>query len=190
MIQGNLQDWSNELFSHWNINTFERSVSIQYCRLPDCVLSMYQSITPALDIVQTRKYDANANKTLSGFAPKTVCLPPHRWGDIKCPFMVFFLNNPYIFVWIQHKCLANMVIPSVTVNSFYTYTQYNDKIHYNGNFTHETFVQKVTINQILCKNNAFNNSRNIWFGYLLELPQWGNSNKYPNHKLCSVKKYK
>ena len=27
-------------------------------------------------------------------------------------------------------------------------------------------------------------SNNICFGYLLELPQWGNSNKYPKHMLC------
>ena len=32
--------------------------------------------------------------------------------------------------------------------------------------------------------------RNIWFGYLLELPQWGNSNKYPKHMIYEEKRTK
>ena len=34
----------------------------------------------------------------------------------------------------------------------------------------------------LRKNIVFNNSRNM-FGYLLESPHWGDSNKYPKHAL-------
>ena len=32
-------------------------------------------------------------------------------------------------------------------------------------------LKKVTINRIICKNNAFNNSRNIGFEYSLKMPQ-------------------
>ena len=48
MTQTNLQDWSNKLFSHWNIDTFERYVLIRYRGLPDRLLSMYWWIVPAL----------------------------------------------------------------------------------------------------------------------------------------------
>ena len=33
----------------------------------------------------------------------------------------------------------------------------------------------------LWKNIVFNTLKNIWFGYLLESPHWGDSNKYPKH---------
>ena len=37
-------------------------------------------------------------------------------------------------------------------------------------------------------NTEFNISRKACFGYLLELPQWGNSNKYPKHMVFYVEK--
>ena len=42
-------------------------------------------------------------------------------------------------------------------------------------------VQKVTVNEKLCKKHCIKSSSNICFGYLLESPQRGDSNKYPKH---------
>ena len=45
---------------------------------------------------------------------------------------------------------------------------------------HETFTQEVTVNEKLCKNIALK-LKATCFGYLLESPRWGDSNKYPKH---------
>ena len=59
---------------------------------------------------------------------------------------------------------------SFTVNPLYTDTWYNDKIRYTDNLTSmETLSKEVTL---------FDTSSNIRFGYLLELPHQGDSNKY------------
>ena len=42
------------------------------------------------------------------------------------------------------------------------------------------FPEKVTVSQTFCQNILFIILRNICSGYLFELPQWGDSNKYPN----------
>ena len=76
-----------------------------------------------------------------------------------------------------------------TVNHLYTDTRYNNKICYNDNlngmkpslkirnYTREFYLilQDIYVLDIL------ENIKIICFGYLLELPPWGNSNKYPNH---------
>ena len=98
-----------------------------------------------------------------------------------------FLGTFKLPIRYSHMDIFTKVRLRNTVNPLYTDTRYNDKIDYNDFDRHETVAQKVTIYQILCKNNLFNNSRNIWFGYVLESPRWDDSNKYPT--MCSVKKY-
>ena len=63
------------------------------------------------------------------------------------------------------------------MNPLYTDTRYNDKIHYidNLNVTKPSLRRWQLIRIIT--------SSNIWFGYLLESPHWGDSNKYPKHML-------
>ena len=39
----------------------------------------------------------------------------------------------------------------------------------------------MTVNEKLCKKHCIKSSSNICFGYLLESPQRGDSNKYPKH---------
>ena len=55
-----------------------------------------------------------------------------------------------------------------TVNPLYTDIRYNDKIRLMI-FDYETFAQEIKVNQKLCDNTVFNTSRNICFGYFLEL---------------------
>ena len=66
----------------------------------------------------------------------------------------------------------------ITVNSLYIDTRYNYKTRYNDNLTG---TKPLTVNQKLCKNTVFHASSYMCFGYLLELPHWGNSNKYSKH---------
>ena len=70
-----------------------------------------------------------------------------------------------------------------TVNPLYTETRYKDRIRYTDNLTStETLSQEETVNQkLLLGTLLFNISSNVFFGYLLELPHRGNSNKYPKH---------
>ena len=65
-----------------------------------------------------------------------------------------------------------------TVNPLYTDTRYNDKIRYNENLN----VTKPSLKKRrLMRNYAKKSSSNIYFGYLLESPQRGDSNKYPKY---------
>ena len=49
---------------------------------------------------------------------------------------------------------------------------------------------KGEVNHKLCKSVAFDTSTSICFGYLLELPQWGDSYKYPKHMFYEENKNK
>ena len=40
------------------------------------------------------------------------------------------------------------------------------------------------VHEKLCKIYCIKTSSNLCFGYLLELPHWGNSNKYSKHMFC------
>ena len=69
-----------------------------------------------------------------------------------------------------------------TDNPLYTDTRYNDNIRYNDNLT---IMKRSFKRKELATNYArilyLILLRNICFGYLLESPLWGDSNKYPKH---------
>ena len=125
---------------------------------------------------------------------QTFCSIVHHWLTRVWPLVCILslLTKGVIIAFFVHQntsyLLWNMIVSLnlYTVNPLYTDTWYKNNIHYpyNDNLTETKPSLRLTINQILWKNNIFNNSRNIWFGYLLELPQWGDSNKYPNHMFC------
>ena len=49
----------------------------------------------------------------------------------KWPYMVIFLYNLYIFVWIQHSCLDNLVIAldlSISVIRWFGVAYQNEKL--------------------------------------------------------------
>ena len=62
-----------------------------------------------------------------------------------------------------------------TVNPLNTNTQY-DKIRY----THNLIFTKLYLKTVYQKS-GFNTSRNVCFGYWIEFPHWGSSNKHLKH---------
>ena len=56
------------------------------------------------------------------------------------------------------------------------------KIRYNDNLTViKPTIKRKQISHKLCKNIIFNTLKKHMFGYLLESPSWGDSNKCPKH---------
>ena len=47
----------------------------------------------------------------------TIAHPEQSSGELKRPFMVIFLYNVCIFVWIQQSCLTNTVLALDPSNS-------------------------------------------------------------------------
>ena len=50
----------------------------------------------------------------------------------------------------------------------------------SGSYSNRRFY-KTSYSHKLCNNIVFNTIKNMCFGYLLESPEWGDSNKYPKH---------
>ena len=68
-----------------------------------------------------------------------------------------------------------------TVNPLYTDTGYNNKIRYNDNFNvTKPSLRRWKLTEIM-QEYCINTSSNVCFGYLLQLPHLGYSNKYPKH---------
>ena len=69
-----------------------------------------------------------------------------------------------------------------TVNPLYIDTRYNDQFRYNDNFNVTKSSLKWGNSQWeIMQEYCIKTSSNICFGYLLESPHWGDSNKYPKH---------
>ena len=72
-----------------------------------------------------------------------------------------------------------------TVNPLYSDTRYNNKIRYNGNLNvTKTFAENVAVNKKNMQDYCIKTSSKICFGYLLESPHSGDSNKNPKHMFC------
>ena len=102
-------------------------------------------------------------------------------------FPVFYSKNGTAYlnkrgIKIQVSYLSTKTYIVGTVNPHYTDTRYNDKILYTDNLTStETLSQELTVNQKLCWNIIIQYFKQHMFGYLLESPHRGDSNKYPKH---------
>ena len=80
-----------------------------------------------------------------------------------------------------HACRSSILRD--TVNTLYTNTYYNNKIRYNDNLNiTKHSLKRLQLLKIMQKH-CIKSSSNIYFGYLLELPQRGDSNKYPKHNV-------
>ena len=86
--------------------------------------------------------------------------------------LVFCIHNSEIYI-------------TCTDNPFYTDTRYNNKNRYNDNLT----ITKPSLKRWQFVTNCARIlylilKRNMCFGYLLESPEWGDSNKYPKRMFC------
>ena len=70
-----------------------------------------------------------------------------------------------------------------TVNPLYTDTRYNDKFLYNDKLHVTKPRSRGDSKWEIMQEYCIKISSNICFGYLLESPQWGDSNKYPKHNM-------
>ena len=70
------------------------------------------------------------------------------------------------------------------MNLCYNDARYKDKINYTDNLTCTEILSQWQWSRNYAGTLSFKSSSNICFGYLLELPHGGNSNKYPKHMFC------
>ena len=80
-------------------------------------------------------------------------------------------------------------VRAIEVRLYYDTIRYMDTSLYGKCDWHETFAEEVTVSQKLHKSIVFYyNTSKTCFGYLLESPHRGDSNKYPKHILFSMRK--
>ena len=116
------------------------------------------------------------------------CVPSEESDQPMHPHILIRVHHNYavaIIQWITschniYLPITDHIIHS-TVNPLYTDTRYNDKTRYNDNLNvTKTPLQGDSLWEIL-QDYCMKTSSNICFGYMLESPQLGDSNRYPKH---------